>query len=138
MTRRVRVGVVASLAALAAAACDGCSTFLGNTFGTSGSTTIGTGTIQGTVTADGNGQGGISVVLVGQDSTVTNGTGTFTFSAVPAGTYQVAVLVPIGFSLAASQTSPREVIVTTGATTGVAFVLQSTTTVPSQPAGRGE
>jgi hypothetical protein len=82
------------------------------------------------VTANGAGQGGVSVILVNQDSTVTNGAGIFTLSAVPSGTYQIAVRVPIGFTLAAGQTSPRSVTVADGGTSGVTFILQSTTTVP--------
>jgi hypothetical protein len=128
MTRRVRLGVVAACAALAAAACDGANALTGR-FGTTGSP-AGTGAIQGQVTANGTGQGGIPVVLVNQDSTVTSGSGAFAFSSVPSGTYQIAVRVPIGFTLAAGQTSPRAVTVSDGTTSGVTFILQSTTTVP--------
>ena len=129
MTRRVRVGMAAAFAALVAAACDA-TAFTGTTFGIAGGPAAGTGSIQGTVTADGSGQGGVPVVLLDQDSTTTNGTGAFSFPAVPAGIYQIAVRVPIGFTLAAGQTSTRTVVVTSGTTTGVAFVLQSITTVP--------
>jgi hypothetical protein len=128
MTRRVRFGVAAACAVLAAAACDGANAFTG-TFGTTGGP-AGTGNIQGVVTADGSGQGGVPVILINQDSTTTASGGAFAFSAVPSGTYQIAVRVPIGFSLAAGQTSPRSVVVTDGTTTGVTFALQSTTTVP--------
>jgi len=82
------------------------------------------------VTANGAGQGGISVILINQDSTVTSGTGAFVFDSVAAGTYQVAVRVPIGFMLVAGQTSQRSVTVTPGAISGANFALQSTTTVP--------
>ena len=129
MTRRLRVGIAAACAALAAAACDGANAFTGS-FGTNGPTTGGTGSIQGQVTANGTGQGGVAVILVGQDSTTTTGTGAFTFASVPSGTYQIAVRVPIGFTLAPGQTSQRSVVVTDGATSGVIFILQSTTTVP--------
>lgn len=129
MSRRVRVGIAAAITALAAAACDA-SSFTGTTFGTAGGAVGGTGTISGTVTADGSGQGGVSVILVNQDSTTTTGSGAFTFASVPSGTYQIAVRVPIGLTLAAGQTSPRSVIVTNGTNTGVSFILQSTTTVP--------
>ena len=128
MTRRVRLGVVAACAALAAAACDGANGLTGR-FGTTGGP-AGTGTIQGRVTANGTGQGGIPVILVNQDSTVTSGSGTFVFNSVPSGTYQIAVRVPIGFTLAAGQTSPRDVTVSDGTTSGVTFILQSMTTVP--------
>jgi hypothetical protein len=128
MTRRVRLGVAAACAALAAAACDGANGFTGS-FGRTGGP-AGTGTIQGQVTADGTGQGGVRVLLVDQDSTVTSGSGVFAFNSVPSGTYQIAVRVPIGFTLAAGQASPRSVVVTDGTTTGVTFILQSITTVP--------
>ena len=130
MTRRVRVGVAAAFAALAAVACDGANAFTGTTFGTSGLPTGGTGSVTGQVTADGSGQGGVPVILIDQDSTVTTGTGAFSFSAVPAGTYQIAVRVPIGFTLAAGQASQRTLAVTSGTTTSVTFALQRTTTVP--------
>lgn len=132
MTRRLRFGVAAACAVIAAAACDGASTFTGNTFGsTGGSPSSGTGSIQGQVTANGSGQGGISVILINQDSTVTTGTGAFAFDSVASGTYQIAVRVPIGFTLAAGQTSQRSVVVTSGTTSGVTFILQgSTITIP--------
>jgi len=129
MRVRFRVGIATACAALAVAACDGANAFTGSTFGSSGGGAASVGTIQGQVTADGSGRGGISVILVGQDSTVTNGAGVFTFSNVPASTYQVAVQVPIGFQLAAGQTGTRAVTVTDGGTSGVTFILQSTTTV---------
>ena len=70
------------------------------------------------------------VILVNQDSTVTSSLGAFVFDSVATGTYQVAVRVPIGFTLVAGQTSQRSVTVTAGATSGANFALQSTTTVP--------
>jgi Carboxypeptidase regulatory-like domain len=130
MTRRMRVGIAAACAALAAAACDGANAFTGS-FGTNGGPNSGgTGNVQGQVTANGAGQGGISVILVNQDSTVTNGAGIFAFDSIPSGTYQIAVRVPLGFTMVAGQTSQRSVAVTNGATSGVNFSLQSTTTVP--------
>lgn len=125
MIARLRVGVAVACAALAAAACDGGNSFTGS-FGFNG----GTGSIQGQVTADGTGLGGVTVVLVNQDSTVTTAAGTFAFPSVAAGTYQIAARVPFGFSLAAGETSPRSVTVTNGANAGVTFILQSTTTIP--------
>ena len=125
MNARLRVGVAVACAALAAAACDGGNAFTGS-FGTNG----GTGSIQGQVTADGTGLGGVSVVLINQDSTATTGTGAFAFPSVAAGTYQIAARVPFGFALAAGETSPRSVTVTNGGTAGVTFILQGTTTIP--------
>jgi len=127
---RMKIGIAAACMVLAAAACDGANAFTGSDFGRTGGGAGGVGTIQGQVTADGAGAGGVSVVLIGQDSTVTNGAGVFTFSNVPSSTYSVAVRVPIGFALAAGQTGTRTVTVTDGATTGVTFILQRTTTVP--------
>jgi hypothetical protein len=128
MKARIRVVVAMACAALAAAACDGGNAFTGS-FGTTGLGT-GAGSIQGQVNANGTGQGGVPVILINQDSTTTAGTGAFAFDSVPSGTYQIAVRVPIGFTLAAGQTSPRGVVVTDGTTSGVTFILQSTTTVP--------
>jgi hypothetical protein len=128
MKARLRIGAAAACAALAVAACDGANAFTGS-FGTTGLSS-GAGSIQGQVTANGTGQGGVPVILINQDSTTTAGTGAFAFNSVPSGTYQIAVRVPIGFTLAAGQTSPRNVVVTDGTTTGVTFTLQSTTTVP--------
>lgn len=129
MSRRVRVGIAAAITALAAAACDA-SSFTGTTFGTAGGAVSGNGSVSGTVTADGSGQGGVLVILINQDSTTTTGTGAYTFPSVPSGTYQIAVRVPIGYTLAGGQTSPRSVVVTSGTTTGANFILQSITTVP--------
>jgi hypothetical protein len=127
MTGRVRVGIAAACAALVAAACDGANAFTGD-FGTSGSPAGGVGSIAGQVNANGTGLSGVSVVLIDRDSTVTTDGGVFTFSSVPAGTYQIDVRVPVGFSLATGQTSPRNVVVTSSATTGVTFILQGSTT----------
>lgn len=129
-----RLWVAAAAACAALAACDGSSTFT-NVRGINGGTNGGTGVVQGTVTADGAGQGGISVVLVGQDSTVTGTGGVFTFSAVPSGTYQIAVRVPIGYTLAAGETASRSVSVGAGGTSSLTFTLQRTTTVTAFPAG---
>ena len=130
MLLRLKIGIAVALTALAAAACDGASAFTASDVGLNGGTTGGTGTIQGLVTADGTGRGGISVILIGQDSTVTDGSGVYTFSPVASGTYQVSVRVPIGFALAAGQTATRTVTVADGGTSGATFILQSTTTVP--------
>ncbi|HSU12838.1 carboxypeptidase-like regulatory domain-containing protein [Longimicrobium sp.] len=130
MRVRLKLGIAAACTVLAAAACDGANAFTGSEFGRNGGGAAGVGTIQGQVTEDGAGAGGVSVILVGQDSTVTNGAGVFTFTSVPSSTYSVAVQVPLGFALVAGQTATRTVTVTDGATTGVTFNLQSTTTVP--------
>jgi hypothetical protein len=130
MRVRLKIGIAAACTVLASAACEGANAFTASDFGRSGGGAAGVGTIQGQVTADGAGAGGVSVILIGRDSTVTNGAGVFTFGNVPSATYSVAVRVPVGFALAAGQTGTRTVTVTDGATTGVTFILQSTTTVP--------
>ena len=130
MLVRLKIGIAAACTVLAAAACDGANAFTGSQFGREGGGAAGVGTIQGAVTANGSGAGGVPVILVGQDSTTTNGSGIYTFTDVPSGTYQVAVRVPIGFSLAAGQTATRTVTVAAGGTSGATFNLQSTTTVP--------
>jgi hypothetical protein len=122
-----RVYVAAAFAALALAACDGANAFTGTQFGREGGGS-GAGAIAGQVTADGRAQGGVPVVLVGVDSTATDGTGAFRFDSVAAGSYTVAVRVPVGFTLAAGQTATRTAVVTAGGTTGIAFVLTRTTT----------
>jgi hypothetical protein len=128
MNVRLRIGIAAACATLAAAACNGSNLFSGQV-GT-GVTPTGTGTVQGSVLADGTGAVGVPVVLVGRDSTQTDVNGVFTFDSVPAATYTLAVRVPVGFTLAAGQTGSRSISVTTGATSGATFVLQRTTTVP--------
>ena len=139
MNARLWVASIAACAALAA--CDGGSTF-SDAVGRNGGTNGGTGTISGTVTANGAGQGGISVVLVGRDSTVTGTGGAFTFASVPTGTYQVSVRVPLGYTLAAGATATRSVSLGTGGSATLTFTLQSTTTVaqrfapPPEPAAQ--
>jgi hypothetical protein len=127
MSRRL---YVAAACALALAACDGANAFTGTPFGREGGGT-GAGTITGQVTADGTAQGGVPVVLVGVDSTTTDGIGAFRFDSVAAGSYTVAVRVPVGFTLAAGQTANRTAVVTAGGTTGISFVLTRTTTTTS-------
>ena len=115
------------------AACDGANAFTGTGGGfgfTGGSGAASTGRITGNVSADGTGLGGVSVIVVGRDSTTTDGTGAFAFDSVPAGTYTVSVQVPIGYSLAAGQTTTQNANVTSGGTTGLTFLLTRTTTVP--------
>lgn len=128
MRVRLKFGIAALCGVLAA--CEGANAFTGTQFGREGGTGGGTGTIAGSVIADGSGAGGVSVVLVGRDSTVTDDSGAFTFGSVPSGTYQLSVRVPLGFTLAAGQTPTRTVSVSAGGTSGATFILQSTTTVP--------
>ncbi len=130
MNARLRwtMGAAVSLL-LGVTACNGSNAFTGP-----GGVGVGTGgggagslngTIEGTVTADGAGRGGVSVILVGRDSTVTAGDGTYRFAGIPAATYSVAVRVPVGFRLAAGQNGTRVVTVGAGGVVGASFVLLS-------------
>jgi len=127
MSVRVWGGIVVACGALASAACEGSNLF-GSTALTPNNGASGTGTVQGSVIAGGAGLGAVPVVLVGQDSTQTGTAGVFVFDSLPPATYQVAVRVPIGYSLAAGQTGTQSVTVTNGGISGVTFILQQTTT----------
>ena len=116
MSVRPWIGIAAAFTLLAAAACESSNLF-STTAPFGGDTITGTGTVQGSVLAGGSGLGGVPVVLIGRDSTQTNGNGTFAFDSVPAATYQLAVRVPLGFTLAAGQTATRSVSVSSGAVT---------------------
>ncbi|HET7232933.1 MAG TPA: hypothetical protein VFJ16_23190 [Longimicrobium sp.] len=128
MSVRPWLAIAVACGALAAAACEGSNVF--GTQVTSGTGATGTGQVQGSVLAGGSGLGAVPVVLVGQDSTQTDASGVFTFDSLAAATYTVSVRVPIGYTLAAGQTSTRSVTVGTGGTAGATFILQRTTTVP--------
>lgn len=127
MNVRLWTGIAAASTLLAAVACESSTVF---------STTVpfdvpaGMGTVQGSVLSGGSGLGGVPVVLIGQDSTITNANGVFAFDSIPPATYTLAVRVPLGFTLAAGQTATRPVTVSSGAVTGVTVILQQTTTVP--------
>lgn len=130
MSVRPWIGIAAALTLLAAAACESSNLFSSTAPFGGGGIVTGTGTVQGSVLSGGNGLGGVRVVLIGRDSTQTASNGIFAFDSLPAATYQIAVRVPIGFTLATGQTATRSVSVSSGAVTGVTFVLQETTTVP--------
>lgn len=112
----------AALAVLAAVACDGTNAFLGDR-GVIGLPDPQAGNIRGQVTADGVGLGAVRVVVTGVDSTSTDAGGEFRFDSIPSGTYQVAVRVPLGFSLAAGEQGAETVTLTGGETEGVDFAL---------------
>ncbi|HEX9937142.1 MAG TPA: hypothetical protein VGB15_08460 [Longimicrobium sp.] len=127
MKVRLWIGIAAASAAAAITACDASSVFSTTA---PFETAVGTGTVQGSVLAGGSGLGAVSVILIGQDSTLTAANGVFAFDSLRAATYQLAVRVPIGFTLAAGQAATRPVTVSSGAVTGVTVILQQTTTVP--------
>jgi hypothetical protein len=122
--RGMRFAIVA--AAMLAAGCGGTTGLLG----TAGNVDGNGGTIAGVVSADGVGRGGVQVIAIGaqRDSTTTDGTGTYRLQNVNAGQYTVSVRVPIGFQLAAGQTSTQTVTVVGGSAATANFALQSTTT----------
>lgn len=129
MPGRVRMGIVACAVA-AAAACSGANAFTGTDFGNGAGSVPQTGDIEGQVSADGAGLGGVAVVLVGRDSVQTDGSGVFRFEGLAAGTYPVTVRVPIGFALAPGETGTQNVAVAGGSTATANFALNRTTGTP--------
>lgn len=129
---RWRVGIAAVLTAVSVAGCSGSNAFATGELGGNGGggSVTQEGTIEGQVTADGFGIGAIPVVLVGQDSVQTNSQGVFRFEGLAASQYQVAVRVPLGFTLAPGQDATRTVDVGAGGTSTLTFDLDRTTTTP--------
>ncbi|HEU0051689.1 MAG TPA: carboxypeptidase-like regulatory domain-containing protein [Longimicrobium sp.] len=120
MLRRLRTTAAVLVAAGALLACDG-----GNGFtivGTGGGGT-GTAAIQGQVLADGSPLGGVRVVLVGQDSVLSNGAGIFTFTDLAAGTYNLQVRSPAGFTFGSGENGARTLTLASGGTVGATFFL---------------
>jgi hypothetical protein len=115
---RILLGV-----ALATAACDGPSGITSTALGSP----PGTGSVSGTVTANGAPRGGVSVIAVGaqRDSTATDASGTYRFATLSTGTYNVSVQVPIGLQLAPGQNAIQTVTVTTGGSATANFALQT-------------
>jgi hypothetical protein len=132
---RAMLGVLSLSAVLATAACDGVNAFASDRPGTSGgfptdSTGTQTGTLSGTVTADGGGLGAVTVILAGRDTTETNSQGVFIFVGLPASTYTVGVQVPAGYELIPGQSSTQTVTVTAGGTGTANWSLRRTTLAP--------
>lgn len=88
-----------------------------------------TGTVRATVTADGAARPGVTTRLFeggGTSVTATQSTGSdgrSSFDDVPAGTHDVDLEVPDGFSLADGEEARKSVDVTAGATASVGFEL---------------
>lgn len=88
-----------------------------------------TGTVRVTVTADGAARPGVTTRLFaggGSTATATQPTGSdgrTSFANVPAGTHDVEITVPDGYSLAEGEEARKSVDVTAGATANVAFEL---------------
>lgn len=119
---RSKVGatVLATLVALGCGGSDG---------GDNGTNPPTTGTVRATVTEDGTARPGVTTQLYeggGSTITATQTTGTdgrTSFTSVPAGTHDVGIEVPDGYSLAAGETARKSVDVTAGSTANVAFSL---------------
>jgi hypothetical protein len=127
MKVRLWIGIAAASTVAVITACETSSVFSTTA---PFETAVGTGTVQGSVLAGGSGLGAVRVILIGQDSTLTDANGVFAFDSLRTATYQLAVRVPIGFTLAAGQAATRPVTVSSGTVTGVTVILQQTTTVP--------
>ena len=120
--KRPRAGVLLATVVVALAGCGGGGFF------PDARTPAGTGargSIAGQVRTAVGGVGGIRVVLVGRDSTVTGATGLFAFTNLPAATYTVIVREPTGFTVATGETARRSVVVTSSSdSVDVVFTLQ--------------
>lgn len=92
----------------------------------------GTGTITASVDADGSPRSGVSVELFtdGGATPIATGTtgaaGTFDFTGLTAGSYDLAIVVPAGFVLAPGQTARRDVTLAAGGSPTVTFEIQAT------------
>jgi plastocyanin len=90
-----------------------------------------TGTLRVTVTADGSGRSGVTVQRFASGSSTvagtqnTGGDGTATFPGVDAGTHDVEIDVPEGFTLNDGETARKSANVTAGGTANLAFALSS-------------
>jgi hypothetical protein len=89
------------------------------------------GSIQGQVTAAGVGVGGVRIVVVNRDSTVTNGQGVYQFTNVPSATYTVSLRVPANYTLPIGENSSQTVRVSTGGIATANWILRQDP--PSNP-----
>ncbi|MEZ4423089.1 MAG: carboxypeptidase regulatory-like domain-containing protein [Gemmatimonadota bacterium] len=107
MMRKLKFFSLAALAAFAFAACD------------EGGTNVVTGTISGSVTAEGQGLSGVTVTLSSGASTATDASGNYSFSNVDGGTYTVQITPPSDVTF--SSTTQTAVVATAGQTVSVNF-----------------
>lgn len=84
-----------------------------------------TGTIEGSVTADGSGVPGVSVGLSSGGVRETNATGGFRFDNVPVGNHTLTMDLPSGYELGDGEALAKPVTVTAGATASVAWALRT-------------
>ncbi|MEZ4414887.1 MAG: SdrD B-like domain-containing protein [Gemmatimonadota bacterium] len=106
MMRKLKLFTLAALAAFAFAACD------------EGTQAV-TGTISGTVSAEGQGLSGVAVSLSSGASTTTDASGNFSFANLDAGTYTVSITPPSDATFSA--TSQSATISTQGQVATVSF-----------------
>lgn len=133
MTRRIRMAMAAALCVVGAAGCEGTNAFTApglDAGPVGGQPNSQLGSITGTVTANGQGLGGISVLVSNRDSVVTNGTGQYALTNLGPATYSVSIRIPINYTLAAGEENPRTVTVAAGSATNANWQLRETTTVP--------
>lgn len=102
-----------------------------NLFEGAAATTGGTvGTVQGSVTTTGGPLGAVPVILVGVDSTTTDGQGLYRFEQLPASTYTVSIRVPLNFEPTPGDSTTRTVRLAGGGTETVDFRLQQRGAAP--------
>jgi hypothetical protein len=112
MGNRARVALTGLFCLLFMAGCGGDNIF--PTYPLSGTEgVVRPGTIEGVVTA-GSPLGGVSIILVNRDSTVTDGAGRYRFANLPASTYSVSIRVPLNHALAPGDSATRTVGVGAG------------------------
>ena len=88
------------------------------------------GTIEGTVTAAGAPLGAVPIILVGRDSTMTNGDGLYRFEDLPASTYTVAIRVPLNYEPVPGDSVTRTVRLAGGSVEAVNWRLQARGVAP--------
>lgn len=99
-----------ALPLLLAAACDD-NAFPDDPLGAGGA---GEGSLRGSVLSAGGGVGGVAIILIDVDSTLTAADGTYAFTELVPGAYNVQIRVPLGFRLATGDDDLREVTVPDG------------------------
>ncbi|HET6228720.1 MAG TPA: carboxypeptidase regulatory-like domain-containing protein [Longimicrobiaceae bacterium] len=124
MNRPARIACLAA-SALAFAVLPACS---GGGGGSGGGTTNPptTGTISGSVTADGAGVNGATVAITGGASATTGNSGAYSFGNLAPGSYTLHLTRPAGFTLATGEDDTKPATVQAGATSSVTWSLHNT------------
>lgn len=100
------------------------------------------GAVRATVTGDGSALANVSVRLFadGAGTAMTSGStganGQVTFADLDPGSYDIDVVLPTGFELAAGQTARRDIVVEADATATVTFALEEIVIAPTEGAVR--